>query len=65
MYLGFCFLFNIPIPSPRKAIVSRCVNATKHTFFGVVSPLALFDFGQIPLCNVHLLPRFSTIKTII
>ena len=36
MYLDFCYLFNLPSSYPYKAILSRCVSTTKHTFFGLV-----------------------------
>ena len=64
MYFNFCQSFSASNSNPRKAIVFRSVRSVKHTFFGGVSPLALFDFGQISLCNVHLLQQFSTIKII-
>ena len=59
MYFDLCQSFSAPNSYPRKAIFSRSVRSVKYTFLGVVSPLALLDFGQIPLCNVYLLRQFS------
>lgn len=44
---------------PSQSHCLQSVRSVEDTFFGLVSPLALFDFGQIALYNVYLLRQLS------